>query len=259
MNISVNGAQIFWESGFSLPILGEFTITSAITNMWILMAVIIGLFLWLTSGLKVDNISKKQAVVELLVETVTNFVQSNMGIRFSGFIPFISAIFLLSAFCSLSSLVTMYPPTSDLSVVMGWSILVFGLITYYKFKTDGALGYFKGFTKPIFVLTPFNIIGELATPVSMGFRHFGNIASGTIILSLVYAALGLLSSTVLGGIAQLFGGSPDSFFASIPLFQAGIPAIMSLYFDVFSSLLQAFIFCMLTMMFIASAAQTEEE
>ena len=257
MDISVKGARIIWESGFSLPGLGEFMITSAITNMWIVMAVIIALCLWLTSDLKVKGVSKKQVVAEMLVQTVTNFVVGNMGKKFQGFIPFIAAMFALSAFSSLSSLFTLYAPTSDLSVVMGWAILVFILITYYKFKSNGAVGYLVGFTKPIFVLTPFNIISEIATPISMGFRHFGNIASGGIVNSLIYAALAILSSAIFGGIASLFGGDPNGFFATMPLFQAGIPAVLSIYFDVFSSCLQAFIFCMLTMMYVSAAAETE--
>ena len=108
-------------------------------------------------------------------------------------------------------------------------------------------GYLLGFTKPIFVLTPFNILSELATPISMGFRHFGNIVSGSVITALVYAALAALSTAVFGWL--------PGFLGTIPIFQLGIPAVLSVYFDLFSSAMQAFIFCMLTTLYIANAAE----
>lgn len=87
----------------------------------------------------------------------------------------------------------MFPPTSDLSTTLAWAVMVFVLITYTKIRTGGVGGYLKGFTQPIFVLTPFNILSELATPISMAFRHFGNIVSGSVITALVYAALATAS------------------------------------------------------------------
>jgi F-type H+-transporting ATPase subunit a len=85
----------------------------------------------------------------------------------------------------------------------------------------------------------------------MAFRHFGNIASGTVITGLIYAALASLSSAVF----SLLPGALGDVMGQIPLLQVGIPAVFSIYFDIFSSLLQAFIFCMLTMMYIGSAAE----
>lgn len=109
----------------------------------------------------------------------------------------------------------------------------------------------KGFTQPIFVLTPFNILSELATPISMAFRHFGNIVSGGVISALVYAALASLSSLVLG----LLPGVLGDILSHIPIFQVGIPAVLSVYFDLFSGFMQAFIFCMLTTLYIGNAAE----
>ena len=143
----------------------------------------------------------------------------------------------------------MYPPTADLNTVAGWAILVFMLITYHKIKSAGFLGYLKGYTKPFALFTPFNVLSELGTPVSMTFRHFGNIVSGTVISTLVYAALASLS-------AVLFRWLPG-ILAKIPYLQIGLPAVLSIYFDLFSSCMQAFIFAMLTMLYIAGAAGKE--
>ncbi|WP_418668433.1 F0F1 ATP synthase subunit A [Allofournierella sp.] len=251
MDVSINGAQIY----FTIPVFGGIPITSSMVNGWAVVLIITGLCIWLTRGLKVEGVSKRQAVAELLVNTCQNFVNGNMGEKYAHFAPFIGAMFSLSALCSLSSLVGAFPATSSLSTELSWAILVFCMITFTKIRTNGFGGYLKGFTTPIWVFTPFNIISELATPISMAFRHFGNIVSGGVISTLVYAALAVLNHAVFG----LLPGVLGQVLGEIPLFQVGIPAILSVYFDLFSSLMQAFIFCMLTMLYIANAAQTDEE
>lgn len=155
----------------------------------------------------------------------------------------------LSAFSSLSSLLGLYPATSDLNIVAGWAILVFILITHYKLK--GGIGpYLKGFVEPIPIFAPFNVIGEIATPVSMAFRHYGNVLSGVVISTLVAAGLSGLSSLLLGWLPGALG--------RFPLLRIGLPAILSLYFDLFSGCLQAFIFAMLTMLYISNGFPEED-
>lgn len=241
----VTGAKIY----YTIPVLGGIPITETVVNTWVIMAIITGVCIWLTHDLKVRPTSRRQIVAEFLYKTAYNFVEGNMGKQFGAYVPFISALFTLSLLSSLSGLTGAYSPTSDLSTEISWALLVFVLITYNKIKAGGILGYFKGYTEPIVVLTPFNIISEVATPISMAFRHFGNIASGTVIMGLLYSALAALSHILLGWL--------PGFLGSVPLFQLGIPAFLSLYFDLFSSFLQAFIFCMLTMMYISSAAETD--
>ena len=214
-----------------------------------IILLIAALCLFLTHNLKVRPTSKRQLVAEWIVETAEKLVKSNMGEKFMGYTPFICALLALSAFSSLLSLVGLYPPTADLNTIAGWALLVFVLITFYKIKTNGFGGYLKGFTQPIFVLTPFNILSEVATPISMTFRHFGNIVSGIVISTLVYAALAAASNALFSWLPGVLG--------SIPFLQVGIPAVLSIYFDVFSSLMQAFIFSMLTMLYIANAASKD--
>ena len=116
------------------------------------------------------------------------------------------------------------------------------LITHYKLKC-GLWVYLKSFAEPVPFLLPLNLISEVATPVSMAFRHYGNILSGSVISVLIAAALSGLSKLILGWLPGAL--------AEFPLFRIGLPAILSLYFDVFSGLLQAFIFAMLTMLYVA--------
>lgn len=244
--ISITGAGIF----FKIPMpLQDLVITESQINSWLVMISIFGLCLFLTHGLKTKNIRRRQIIAEWIVEKVEAMVKDSMGEYFLGFASFITAILALSGFSSLLSLFGLYPPTSDINVVAGWAILVFALITYYKFKC-GPIGYLKSFAEPVTFLTPLNIISEIATPISMAFRHYGNVLSGTVISVLVATALQGLSSLVLGWL--------PGFLGKIPLFQIGLPAILSIYFDVFSGCLQAYIFAMLTMMYVSGAFPMEE-
>lgn len=244
-NINITGAKIYFE----IPLFGGIPITETQVNSWLVMLAVTILCIVLTHNMKVRPESKRQIIAEWIVEKVTNLVKSNMGEKFAGFAPFVCAILALSAFSSLLSLLGMYPPTADLNTVAGWAILVFVMITYFKIRTNGFLGYLKGYTEPFALFTPFNILSELGTPVSMAFRHFGNVVSGTVISTLVYAALAAASTALLGWLPGVLG--------EIPFLQVGIPAILSIYFDVFSSCMQAFIFAMLTMLYIGGAASKE--
>ena len=244
--ITIAGARVF----FTLPLpLGGLPITESQVNSALVLISIFFLCLYLTHGLSEKPNTRRQLVAEWIVEKTEALVRDNMGERFMGFVPFIGAILAISAFSSLLALCGLYAPTSDLNIVAGWAILVFILITHYKLK--GGVGpYLKGFLEPIPVFTPFNIVGELATPVSMAFRHYGNIMSGMVVSVLVAAALSSVSSLLLGWLPGVLG--------EIPFLQIGLPAILSVYFDLFSSCMQAYIFAMLTMLYVANGFPVDE-
>lgn len=239
--VVISGAQIF----FTIPMpLQEWPITAAQVNSWAIVLSVLGLCLYLTHGITVVPNSKRQLVAEWIVEKVNGLVSSNMGEKFMDFAPFVAGILALSALSSLSSLLGLFAPTSDFNIVLGWALLVFILITHMKLKA-GLWEYIKGFFSPIFIFAPLNIISEFVTPLSMSFRHYGNVMSGMVISSLIAFALRSLSNMVLGWLPGVLG--------SIPFLQIGLPAVLSLYFDIFSGCMQAFIFAMLTMMFVSTA------
>ena len=237
--IQITGARIFFT--VHMPV-QDWYITEAQINSWLVIISVFFLCLYMTHGIKQKPDSKRQHIAEWAVEKTESLVKENMGEYFAGFAPFIAAVILLSAFSSLLSLFGLFPPTSDLNIVGGWAVLVFVLITYYKCKC-GPLHYLKSFAEPVPLLAPLNIISEVATPLSMAFRHYGNILSGTVISVLVGAGLQGLSSLVLGWLPGVLG--------DIPFLRIGLPAVLSVYFDVFSGCLQAYIFAMLTMLNIA--------
>ncbi len=243
--IIIEGAMIFAEIPFPvMPIL----ITETQVNSWLIMISIIGLALYLTHGIRAGVETKRQYLAEWIVESCQNMVSSNMGGYFKGFAPFITALLGLSAFSSLMSLTGLFPPTSDLNTTAGWALLTFILITYYKMKC-GPVVYLKSFAEPP-ALAPLNIISEFATPISMAFRHYGNVLSGSVISVLVAAGLTGLSQVLLGRL--------PGFLGEFPFLRIGIPAVLSVYFDIFSGLLQAYIFAMLTMLYVAGAFPEEE-
>lgn len=244
--INVTGARIF----FTIPMpLQDFPVTESQVNSVIVLITLFFFCLYMTHGMKERIELRRQHFAELIVEKVDGMVKENMGEYFMGFSPFIIAIMALSALSSLSSLVGLFPPTSDINIVGGWAILIFILITYYKMKC-GPIHYLKGFAEPVALLAPINFISEFATPISMAFRHYGNVLSGTVISVLLGAALSGLSAKVLAFLPGLL--------ADFPLLQIGIPAVLSIYFDVFSGCLQAFIFAMLTMMYVSDAFPADE-
>ena len=290
MAISINGAKIL-ATFENVPLFGTVQITQTLTASWLVMLIILALCIWLGSGLRVTNISRKQAVAELAVTSLLKFVRGNMGTGFDHYIPLIGTIFITSVVSNLISLIGVWSPTADLMTELAWALVVFVLITYHKIKAAGILSYLKGFLDPVFILAPINVLSECFTPVSMACRHFGNIISGTVIGTLIYASLttannalfGFLGSSLYAGIALVILGGilmglglsrkkkrmwiPGGIAAVLgvlavltnlgadyPWLTIGIPAIPSLYFDWFGGCIQAFIFCTLTTLFIKQAA-----
>lgn len=290
MEVSINGARIL-HTFENVPLLGSVQITQTLAVSWLIMIIITGLCIWLGSGLKVTNISRKQAVAEMGYNAIVNFVRDNMGPEFDRYIPLVCTIFVTSVISNLISLLGIWSPTADLMTELAWALVVFVLITYHKIKASGIVGYLRGFLDPIFILLPINVMSECFTPISMACRHFGNILSGTVISALIYAALtaasnalfgALGSSLVIAVIVTVLGLVPavigfrqkkkrllipgavvailgvlailTNLGAAYPWLTLGIPAIPSLYFDWFSGCIQAFIFCTLTTLFIKQAA-----
>ena len=217
--------------------IGDIPVSETVTVTWLIIFVL-GLF----SVLATRNLKKEprglQIIVETLVSTVNNLTKQNMGEHNVVFAPFVGTLLLFIGISNIIGLLGFRPPTGDLNTTMCLSITTFVLTQFFGVRKKGIVNYSKGFLQPMPFLLPLNIIGELANPISLGFRLFGNIVAGIIIMSLLYGALGGFTEMLLG--------------ITVPLFQAGVPAVLHIYFDMFAGLLQSFIFTMLTMVFIRS-------
>ncbi len=242
--MNVTGPKIIYTTPFSIPLLGPIQITETIINAWIVMAFITLLCIFLTRKLSVRNPGKVQLAAEKLVTMLYGMVETTMGKRNINFAPYIGTLFTFSIIGSLSSLTGLRAVTGDLNTTLGWALVTMVMVWVVSIRKNGVLGWLKGFIEPVPFVLPLNLVSEIANPISMAFRHFGNIASGIVISGLMYGALAGLSEMVFGWIPVV---------GTIPFLQAGIPAVLSLYFDIWTGFLQAYIISMLTMVFVSNA------
>lgn len=232
-----------------------FAISETVVTGWLLIIVLFFLMNWLTSDLKVVPTSKRQVLAEWFVTFFNNLVRENMGAKMTHLAPYIATIFTFALTGSLVSVLGLRSMTVDINCTGTWAAITLLLITFYKIKNNGVGGYLKGFTEPVAVITPINILSEVATPVAMALRMFGNISSGMIIGSIIYAFLTVLSNVVYNLIPALASAAFLNYFH---IFQIGVPAVLSIYFDFFSSVIQSYVFIMLTMAYVGDAAGKEE-
>ncbi len=244
MSLEINGPKIWFE--IPLGELGAIPVTDTAISSFVVMVGLCIACVLLGRGLK-KRPSGRQVLVEKVVTMLYNMVGETMGKHNIKFAPYIGALFASSIFGSLIGTTGFFrSSTADLSTTATWAIMTTLIIWGSNIKQNGFFGWLKGFAEPVAVMTPMNIISELASPVSMAFRHFGNVVGGSVLTTLIYHALAVASSFVLGWI-------PNAVIANIPILQVGVPAVLSLYFDFFSGAIQALVFCMLSMVYIGAA------
>ena len=238
----MNGPKIY----FTIPLFGGIGITQTTVSSFVVMLLLCIAAVVLGSNLQ-KRPSRRQVLVEKGVTMLYDMVESTMGKHNSYWTPYIGALFLSSICGSFIGMTGIFrSSTADLSTTFTWALMTSFLCWGCSIKRNSVGGWLKGFTEPIVVMTPMNLVSEIAQPISMAFRHFGNILSGTVISTLLYWALASLSHVIFGWL--------PGFLSQIQLFQIGIPAFTGLYFDWFGGCIQAFIFCTLTTIFIKRAA-----
>ena len=251
MDVNVSGPIIYFS--FDLPLVGRVNITQTFVSLLAVTVILILLALAVNKRIT-KRPGKLQVVAEKLVTMLYGLVEETMGKHNSRFAPYIGTLFMSSIFGTLIGTTQVFrSTTADLSVTAAWALVTTGMVWFYNIKNFGFKAWLKGFTEPIVVMTPMNIVSELATPVSMAFRHFGNVAGGSVLTALIYSALALLTNL-------LFGWLPDAVLTYFPpIFQIGIPAFLSIYFDLFSGFVQALVFSLLTMVYVGAACPPPEE
>ena len=293
MNVNVTGPFIY----FTIPIFGGIPITQTTVSLLVVTLLLCGASIYLGKGLS-KRPGGKQVLVEKGITMMHNMVVDTMGAHNAHWTPFIIVLFVSSICGSLIGMTGfLRSATADLSCTLAWSVMVTAIIWYNNIKNNGFVGWLKGFTEPVVVMTPMNVISEIAQPVSMAFRHFGNVAGGGVITSILYTALAAISSLIINAIASvgwlcaigliLIGAglfiacrkklgflivSIVSFIlgllgllqcfgvlSGVPIFQFGIPAVLSIYFDLFSGFVQALVFSLLSMVYIAGSCPPPEE
>ena len=289
MNLEVNGAFVF----FTIPIFGGIPITQTTVSSFVVTMLLVIACITLGKNLQ-KRPSGRQVLVEKGVSMIYNLTTSVMGVHNAHWAPFMGTIFLSSICGSYIGLTGfLKSSTADLSCVLVWALMVTGIIWYNNIKNNGFVGWLKGFTQPIAVMTPMNIVSEIAQPLSMAFRHFGNVAGGGVISSIIYTAFSMLSAAVLNliagsgwlmgavlmvvGVALLVLGRKTKklvwkvfgcisavlglfgllqalgILEGVPVLALGVPAVLSCYFDLFSGFIQALVFTLLSMVYISNS------
>lgn len=290
--IQVSGAQELFS-------IGPISITQTILSLIIVTAILAFAGIMLGKNLQ-KRPGKMQVLTEKAVSMLMNLVRDTMGEHNMGWVPYIGTIFLSSILGSLIGLTGfLHSTTADLAVVLTWAIMTSVIIWYQTIKRNGFGGWLKGFTEPIWVMTPMNIVSEIAQPVAMAFRHFGNVAGGSIITMIIYTALALASTALINlisaswlfpailaglGVLLIVNGIRKQSLSKkilgavflilgilgmvtywnllggiqIPILQYGLPAALSIYFDLFSGFVQAFVFSLLSMVYISGACPPPE-
>ena len=288
MNVSVDGAFIYYV----IPIFGGIPITQTTVSGFIVTVLLCAAFIYFGSNLK-KRPDAKQVLVEKGVMMLYNMLCDTMGAHNAHYLPLIGTIFLSSIFSSLIGMTGfLKSATADLSVPLVWAIAVSVIIWRNNIKKDGIGNFLKNY------INPMNIVSDVAQPASMALRHFGNVAGGGVITSILYTALSGLSALILNAIAStgwavaalmmvvavgvfilgmkkgklalkilagvlfavgLFGLLQAlNVLSGVPLFAFGIPAVLSLYFDLFSGFVQALLFSLLSMVYISSSCPEPE-
>ena len=289
MNVSVDGAFIYYV----IPVFGGIPITQTTVSGLVVTVLLCAAFIYLGSNLK-KRPDGKQVLVEKGVMMLYNMICDTMGAHNIHYLPLIGTIFLSSICSSLIGMTGfLRSATADLSVPLVWAVTVSVIIWRNNIKKDGLGKFLKGY------INPMNIVSEVAQPASMALRHFGNVAGGGVITSILYTALSMVSALVLNAISSsgwaigtvmmvagvglfllgmkkgklifkilagvlfalgLFGLLQAlDVLSGVPLLAFGIPAVLSLYFDLFSGFVQALVFSLLSMVYISSSCPEPEK
>lgn len=223
MHISPD-SMIFWQHG-------TVVLNGTIVFTWIVMAVIVLTSVWVTRQLSTDtHLSRGQNLLEVLVLGIREQIQQTSGQNPDRYLPFVGTLFIFIAVSNLLAVVPGYhPPTGSLSTTAALAICVFIAVPIYGIRQQGLRGYLKEYLQPTPIMLPFHIIGELSRTLSLAVRLFGNVMSGALIGAILLSLTPLLFPVVMQAMELLTG------------------------------LLQAYVFAILAMVYIASATQAHQK
>ena len=207
--------------------------TESLIMSWIVMALLVGLALFLRRALR-QPVEEKPNRIQAALDALIDLLRGQLTASFSSgklgqqLFPFVSTLFLYVLFCNwLSVIPYLQSPTQDLNVTAGLALLVFVLSHTLAIRAKGVGRFLKGLAEPYPFLLPLNVIGELARPLSHSFRLFGNVFAGGVMVTVITAK-----------------------FAPI-----GVPVIFTAFYGLFIGAIQAFVFAILAVAYINVAVE----
>ncbi|MBE5889946.1 MAG: F0F1 ATP synthase subunit A [Lachnospiraceae bacterium] len=214
------------ETVFTIPLFGGIKVMESVVVTWIVMAVLILIAFIMTRNLKTQNISKRQAVAELIYTKLTGMVGNMLGEEGKRYTTYLITVLLYIGLSNIIGLFGFKSPTKDLNVTLALAIMSIILVEAAGIYQKGVKKWLKSFTQPIAIVTPFNILDVFTRPLSLCMRLFGNVLGAFVIMELLKIVV-----------------------------PAVVPAVFCLYFDLFDGLLQAYVFVFLTSLYIKEAVE----
>lgn len=214
------------KDAFTIPILGGIAIKESVVITWFIMAGLLIFALVMTSGMKTRNPGKRQIVIEAFVTWMEKMTGNMLGEKGKGYVPYIATVLIYIAISNILGIFNIDPPTRDLNVTVTLAIMSIVLIEAAGIHVKGPKKWLKSFTEPIALITPINIMEVVTKPLSLCMRLFGNVFAAYVIMELIKMAVPVV-----------------------------LPAALSLYFDLFDGLLQAYVFVFLTSLYIKEAIE----
>ena len=206
-----------------------FSIPESVVVSWGIMAFLVLGSILLTRNLRVEHITKRQAVLETVVTTINDFFVRLLGENGKRYVPYLMSVALYIGCSNLIGVFGIKPPTKDLNVTAALALMSIVLIEYAGIHARGGLGFLKSLTAPTPIMTPMNILEIAIRPTSLCMRLFGNVLGAFVIMELIKLV--------------------------VPVF---VPAVFSLYFDLFDGLIQTYVFVFLTSLFMKESIGDEE-
>ena len=213
-------------TAFTIPIFGGIEVAESTVISWVIMAIIVILTLVLTRNMKVENPGKLQVGVEYAVTALQNIVRGILGKEGERYVPYLATVLVFLGISNVFAVTGMKPPTKDLNVSAAVALMSIVLVQIASIRQNRVKGWLKGFTKPIAVVTPINIMELAIRPLSLCMRLFGNVLGAFVVMKLLEHLVPII-----------------------------LPAVFSLYFDFFDGLIQAYVFVFLTGLFIKEAVE----
>ena len=213
-------------AAFTIPVFDGIEVAESTVVTWIIIGAVLLLCLFLTRGLKVHQISKRQAVAEFIVTWLQNFVRGMIGEEAKEYVPYMVSVLIYIALSNVIGLFGLKPPTKDLNVTVALSLMSIILIEASGIRKKGVKKWFKSFAEPVAVIAPINVLEIFIRPLSLCMRLFGNVLGAFVIMELIKHIL-----------------------------PVGLPLPFSFYFDIFDGLIQAYVFVFLTSLFIKEAVE----
>ena len=217
------------ETAFTIPVLGGIPVAESGVVTWIVMAVWMVLALVLTRNLSVRRPGKAQLALETAVSFLNGFVKDNLGKHWRPFAPYLGTVALYIGLSNIIGIFGLTPPTKDISVTAALAVMSMLLIYGAQFRYNGLLGGMKKFAEPMPLLVPINLMEVIIRPLALCMRLFGNVLGAFIIMEMIKL-----------------------------LVPAVVPAVLSIYFDLFDGLIQMVVFVFLTTLFTGEGIKEEE-